>query len=260
MITVHYIGRRGNNLFQHILARILHEMTGRSVYFENINRDLEETYGIHIGFRDVFFDGQEDFPNLHSHYPGDDVSNGSIIIDDRYKDLFHIINESWEKEIILHGFFQRWYLYDGWENKIREWLQLRPCQSTFSSELTEWGLHIRHEDYPEDQRLPLKYYLDILSENNVKKFGFIGKKIEPDTVQILESMGGIWIQSSSLEDMNYLKQCRNIICSNSTFSWWGAYLSNAEQIYIPQPSHGYWSKGSDQELFIPERNMILREC
>lgn len=40
-------------------------------------------------------------------------------------------------------------------------------------------------------------------------------------------------RADSWMDMYLISQCQNIVIANSTFSWWGAYLSNASLIICP---------------------------
>ncbi len=50
---------------------------------------------------------------------------------------------------------------------------------------------------------------------------------------------GHWIELSSgndhFEDLSVLANARQLVLSNSTFSWWGAFLSGAEQVVVPEP-------------------------
>ena len=36
-------------------------------------------------------------------------------------------------------------------------------------------------------------------------------------------------------------QFRRIVIANSSFSWWAAFLSNADEVYYPRPVSGLWS-------------------
>jgi hypothetical protein len=44
-----------------------------------------------------------------------------------------------------------------------------------------------------------------------------------------------------IKTMSFIKKFNKIAISQSTFSWWGAYLSNAKEIYYPIPRSGPWS-------------------
>ena len=56
---------------------------------------------------------------------------------------------------------------------------------------------------------------------------------------------------SSAETLHLMKLCDGFVISNSTFSWWGAYLSTADpkNIIAPYP----WFKGQDSpERLLPD--------
>jgi len=57
---------------------------------------------------------------------------------------------------------------------------------------------------------------------------------------------------TEFEEIILMSLSKNIICANSTFSWWGAYLSNAEKIFFPN-DHMFVNK---KELIPP--NWILK--
>jgi hypothetical protein len=49
---------------------------------------------------------------------------------------------------------------------------------------------------------------------------------------------------SPIATMAFVAQFRKIAISQSTYSWWCAYLSNASEIYFPIPKTGPWSVGT----------------
>lgn len=51
---------------------------------------------------------------------------------------------------------------------------------------------------------------------------------------------------SEIEDMNMMASCKGIIGSNSSFSWWAAYLSSAGKIVFPRQ----WFSDLNNEQFI----------
>jgi hypothetical protein len=55
------------------------------------------------------------------------------------------------------------------------------------------------------------------------------------------------------EDTLYLmSQCERCICSNSTFSWWGAYLNPNRQIFIPSK----WNKEGSEKYSFPGTTIV----
>lgn len=51
---------------------------------------------------------------------------------------------------------------------------------------------------------------------------------------------------SALHTFNFIRRFNKIILSQSTYSWWAAYLSEAQEIYFPITKDGPWSYGADQ--------------
>ncbi len=47
------------------------------------------------------------------------------------------------------------------------------------------------------------------------------------------------------EDFLLLASCRQMIMSNSTYSWWAGFLGRAEQIVYPLAQGTCWSQGAD---------------
>ena len=52
---------------------------------------------------------------------------------------------------------------------------------------------------------------------------------------------------SPMHTFNFVRLFNNIAISQSTYSWWAAYLSNADAIYFPITKDGPWSYGKDQK-------------
>ena len=73
----------------------------------------------------------------------------------------------------------------------------------------------------------------LFSDEPEKAMGLLGNKINFDFVVTSPS------NSRPIETLNLLGSCRNIICSNSSFSWWGGYLATAKSeftnVIFPRP-------------------------
>jgi hypothetical protein len=59
---------------------------------------------------------------------------------------------------------------------------------------------------------------------------------------------------NEVEDMNMMASCKGIIGSNSSFSWWAAYLSGAEKIIFPSQ----WFADKNYEQYIGLQKTWIR--
>jgi hypothetical protein len=116
-----------------------------------------------------------------------------------------------------------------------------------SSQVDEIALHVRRGDYLSEQHslhgaLHGKYYLKAI-ENLEKKTGFQRIVIFTDSPEIVKKEE--WFQSldkakvrvsTSKEPWDTLLEMASysaIICSNSTFSWWAAFIGGNKSVILP---------------------------
>ena len=59
------------------------------------------------------------------------------------------------------------------------------------------------------------------------------------------------INGNVIQDFTYLTSAKKIILSRSSFSFWVGFLSEAEEIYSPNPDKGLWADGR-QDLFVDD--------
>lgn len=114
------------------------------------------------------------------------------------------------------------------------------------------AISIRRGDYvnnPNYYLLPIEYYITALlsffpmwkaynlvifsddSEYCKIHFGFL------DNAYIIESKNPgqyFGVNENAIEQLCLMSLCDNFILSNSTFSWWGAYLANAKMVVRPE--------------------------
>jgi hypothetical protein len=126
---------------------------------------------------------------------------------------------------------------------------LEPCEEMMSQfDTNPISLHIRRTDYitnPNHTALGLDYY-----EEALKQFG--------DSEVLVFSDDPEWCNQQELfskdrfliaeGNTNYIDLCLMTLCSghiiaNSSFSWWGAWLSNSKKVVAPSG----WFRGSDNE-------------
>ena len=134
-------------------------------------------------------------------------------------------------------------------NEIKEKLGKKPTVS----------IHIRRGDYtlPQNQILNIvddEYYIKALTQNflPIKDYNFLvfsndieyaKTQLEGDNVYFVEPKGidSYSYTSSEKDDLALLSLCDHHIITNSTYSWWGAYLSKSLNKKIICPTN--WLKG-----------------
>ena len=141
---------------------------------------------------------------------------------------------------------------------------LEPAKQVVSNWKKPISLHIRRTDYITNSNhsvLDLNYYLNAL------------KQFDDDCEVIVFSDDPQWCLNQDLfnsdrflvseTNNNYLDLCLMTLCkyhiiANSSFSWWGAWLSNSQKVISPSG----WFKGSNNEHLdtkdlIPENWIIV---
>jgi hypothetical protein len=152
--------------------------------------------------------------------------------------------------VTLCGYFQTEKYFKHIQNEIREDFTfkneiLKPCKEMISQVYDPISLHIRRGDFlinsDNHHNLGLDYY-----ESALKNFDFDRTVIvfSDDTEwckqQELFSSDRFLVSESnnSYVDMCLMTLCREHIIANSTFSWWGAWLSNPKKVIAPKTWFG----------------------
>ena len=169
----------------------------------------------------------------------------------------------------------RFDLYTYWYNDIRKTIdgwkfkedifanaqeRLKWIKNTLGWNKPTVSIHIRRGDYtlPQNQSLNIitqDYYLKAITENftPIKDYIFLvfsndikyaKDMLEGDNIWFVEPEGidSYSYTSSEKEDLALLSLCDNHIITNSTYSWWGAYLSKNPNKKVICPTN--WLAGS----------------
>jgi hypothetical protein len=137
----------------------------------------------------------------------------------------YIINPPFKPNLCLDGFFQRHELFDNFRDKLIAEI-FRVPEDYHPNTV---GVHIRRGDFLNDQEnfpvQPKEYYLKALELLNYKN-----NKVVICTDDIAWSKQNfpkfeIREKTNELDDIYFLANCSALVMSNSTFSFWGAYLS-----------------------------------
>lgn len=237
MIIVNNRGRLGNSLFQYAFARIIHEKTGQRLVPQWKNNKIPEIKVIE----------------------GTIKKNYSLIKDyDEYEGNIINIDEITQHNcgFILDGFFQHKSYYESRRNMIKSWLF-----DVKKTELDTVAIHLRFDDYTQiNWHLPESYYDECLKLSSSKKLLIFTDDPNHNYVKKMISLGGELSNLSDVDDLKKMASCNEIIMSRSSYSWWAAFLSNADKIYFPRPKEGWWSMKDTphKDLFLsfPEYKIV----
>jgi len=157
------------------------------------------------------------------------IENSKMIYEDWYKKINSISGD-----IKLNGFFQRFeyinLIKDEFISKLtfdKSILEKYPdIQNTFF-------IHIRGGDYIQNpfHFIDLKsYYIECMKKHEDEKFIIFTNDI-PYASNLLPNIP--IIEESEVNTLYLMSESKGCICSNSSFSWWGAYLNENRPIYLP---------------------------
>ena len=228
MISINLKGRFGNHLWMYAVCRTLAEYKG---YDYHISRDWLGTklFNCDLG----------------------------VLEDETYLIFEDHISQKYNTKILdiqdftkLNGFFQsEKYILNNKKN-ILEWYKTDYISINHLDD-NICVIHLRGNDYKSmrDVYLPEKYYYD-----SIKYLTSINKNIRfvvvtDDQIEASKYFPNFIIMPSNIQnDYYFLNTARYLIISNSTFSWWAAWLNRKNYITIAPKywfkhniSDGWWS-------------------
>ncbi len=156
------------------------------------------------------------------------------------------------RNIYLDGYWQSHRYFDGYETLVREKLRFKtntPEFSVWHKRITRTpdalSVHIRRGDYvanPATQAvhgvLDTGYYQSALSHFPSKPEQVFVFTDDPDWVAEHPLFSSMHVVSgrglSPAEELSLMAACRRHIIANSSFSWWGAWLSGSGSVIAPK--------------------------
>ena len=270
MIGVRIGGGLGNQMFQYAAARALALRHKTDVYFDTSYSEQKGQESRKY-MLDVF-----NVVRL-KHIPPQDFT----IVGEFYERVFCPEVISSPDQTFLIGLWQSEKYFEDYADVIRSELTLK---IPLSEKSRDWvrkiqndpipvSIHVRRGDYLQSSwidtfhHLPLEYYdhaVRILKENFPKMSLYIFsddldwcRKVF--NYDVPTNFVDVNDENHGYEDLELMKLCRHHIIANSTFSWWGAWLS--EGIYsscINIASDKFFAMYDDVKKRIPDRWIVLK--
>lgn len=285
MIAVKLEGRLGNQLFQYAFIYATAKKLGTTFYVDKSIENfipikyftIQPDYLIPL---DKFVFSIRGYKNLFSYHL-------KIAF---YKTLEHFLFN--HKKIVIHnkenpsdalskikngniyeGYFQSEKYFEAYKNDIRKTLTIKKehtdafnnAAKSICSDKKKIVVHIRRTDYVGlEMSLPLAYYkkaIDMVRHENAV-YIFIS-----DDIQFIEDEFGYiknkYVSNNNeIIDLQFLINADVCILSNSSFSWWGAWLNTYANKQVIAPNNWLGHKTEQEQpngVLIPEWILLNAE-
>ena len=180
-----------------------------------------------------------------------------------------------ENKVINYGYFQNWrYVEASWENLKSDFQKVGELIDNFKFSENEMQntavVHIRRGDMINSLTgmgaLSSDYYQECVTQIK-SKFplinSFIGVTDDVRGSQEIANRVGIQIllgpkELTAWQTIIFMSKAKVVVAANSTFSWWGAFLSvkNGGHAYIPDPWFLNWPEEIGDAFMHPEMEVV----
>ncbi len=223
-VHINYKGRTGNKLFQYIAARVFSEKNNLNLVTDFPDTDIIK-------------------PNIHKNYPTDGSERTTIRIDKSSFNNDEIIFSGNNIKYIFDDYFHNGDFFSNNYELIKTFFKIEKNEKNNKDIV----LHLRLFDYLHgtDIENPTSwdlsevihpdYYINILDNESYEKVYIVVDDIkcewEKKYLSYFKKYNPIIVTNTPKEDFFFLMSFNKIINSNSTFSYWASFFSDAEKIY-----------------------------
>lgn len=172
-------------------------------------------------------------------------------------------------ELVLNGYFQSEKYFIDYKQEIIDLFDMSESKLVSDYMLgfrkmnvPVTAIHVRRGDYLKNPEFhpvcSLEYYTNAMSEIGESNFIFVSDDME----WVKDNFKGhnIWYSNftDEISDFKLMASCDNNIISNSSFSWWGAYLNPNPNKVVVAPKKWFGPKGpQDTQDIIPNNWVII---
>lgn len=220
-------GRMGNCIFEYVFARLLALQNNLKLVTEWPHQDFLESTTHAQGeiHHEPIVDVIDSYHSQHGRkWFGENFKN---------------------KHVVTHGFFQNASYYNNKRETIKGFFALPPIKKMHPNDIV---IHYRLTDYydvgPRDRfgNVPVGSVIDpswhskilssVIHHNKNKGQLYIVTDNPKDKIlQRLQIYNPIIVSKTPVEDFLFIRNFNNILCGNSSFSWFASFFSEAKKIY-----------------------------
>ena len=263
-VEVRYLGHLGNNLFQYALGRILAEALGQELVCRaaaDARRwaQVEQMSGV----VDRFIEQSAALVDAPQSLPGAVFAGPQLryVIEEKLNWSGHGINLPYlfchgrGKRIVLHGYFQRAEYYLPYRAQIRRWFAFKDALPAVKLGPRDVLVDLRQslDMRMLDRAIDLSFYSETLASMAPMRVYVCGLGLGPAVRAALAPFDPVYLDLPALATLKVMMHAERIVLANSTFSWWGAWLSQASEVVYPRVTRNFWSRDrADVALEVPE--------
>jgi len=242
--SIGYSGRLGNQMFQYA--------TLKSVALKNnykysipdhtqIKQDgcFDFTNNKWIEFKLDLFDGFDIVCSLLN------VSFSNIYQEQKFEfepEVFNIPDDT-----SIEGYFQSYKYFEEFKQEILKDFTFKSsildkCNSEISKYANPVSIHIRRGDYvnhPGFWNITPEYIQEAFNHFSDDEYTFLIFSDDIEWCKQIFPEGVIFIKGNQFEDLCLMSLCDHNIISNSSYSWWGAYLNKNEKKRVIAPKNWF---------------------
>jgi hypothetical protein len=246
LVTYNYVGGLGNQLFG-IYTCISYALKNRKNFiFENKKISPSITY--RITYWDSLFKNLQTYENK--------IINWNMVFEQN--DTYKSENIDNNKNIMFDGYFQSYYNFIDNYKEINSILNIEKFKNDTRDTYYEYlngkrniAIHFRLGDYKKLQKYhPLLddlYYeislnnIDINEDDNLlifcekEDYELVNERMKNimQNINKVDKKYQIITLENDLDNVFLMSLCDVIVIANSTFSWWAAFYSEHNNVYIP---------------------------
>jgi hypothetical protein len=276
MVIITLKGGLGNQLFQYAFGRRIALERNEQLYFNirplvsNSDRATPRDFKLE-GLPDTIIANEEHAAVFNDLFFG--THEAVIIGDDNIpkEEISSTINDSKMKAILIDGYFQDEFYFAPYKELIRKEFQTFLNKyydnsglpdDLVSAEQDTLAVHVRRTDYLEPAKMlvhgicEMDYYKEALevisSKLTVPKYFLFSD----DPIEAERLFDGVLLEKTNISallektpskdndiiELALMTKCKNFILANSSFSWWGSYLSDADPKLVIAPKKWLLSK------------------